>query len=110
MLLVSVTGTGGNSSGTGAAGGSGSPAAAPGPAPGGPHAGTGPSEGGAQLQVWRRGGAEKETVSDVGTREFHRGQMCPAWTGLLLITAVLLFFLECVAYMNVGHLFVDDMC
>lgn len=69
MLLVSVTGTGGNSSGTGAAGGSGSPGAAPGPAPGGPHAGTGPSEGGAQLQVWRRGGAEKETVNDVGTRE-----------------------------------------
>lgn len=48
-LLVSVTGIGGNFSGTGAEGGSRSPAAAPGPAPGGPHADTGPSGGEARL-------------------------------------------------------------
>lgn len=43
-LLVSVTGIGGNFSGTGAEGGSQSLEAAPDPAPGGPHADTGPSE------------------------------------------------------------------
>lgn len=43
-LLVSVTGIGGNFSGTGAEGGSRSPEDAPGPTPGGPHADTGPSE------------------------------------------------------------------
>lgn len=55
-LLVSVTGIGGNFSGTGAGGGPRSPEAAPDPAPCGPHADTGPSEGGARL----RRGTERE--------------------------------------------------
>lgn len=55
-LLVSVTGIGGNFSGTGAGGGSRSPEAAPGLTPGGLHADTGPSEEEAQL----RRGTERE--------------------------------------------------
>lgn len=52
-LLVSVTGIGGNLSGTGAEGGSRSPEAAPDPKPCGPHADTDPSKVEAPL---RRGG------------------------------------------------------
>lgn len=43
-LLVSVTGSGGNFSGTGVEEGSRSLEAGPDPTPGGPHADTGPSE------------------------------------------------------------------
>lgn len=56
-LLVSVTGTGGNSSGTGAEGGSRSPEAAPGPTPGEPRADIGPSVEEAQLKRRREGGS-----------------------------------------------------
>lgn len=49
-LLVSVTGTGGNFSKTGAEGGSRSPEADPDPTPGGLLADTGPLEGGVQLR------------------------------------------------------------
>lgn len=49
-LLVSVTGTGGNFSKTGAEGGSRSPEAGPGPTPGGPLADTGPLEAEVQLR------------------------------------------------------------
>lgn len=49
-LLVSVTGTGGNFSKTGAEGGSRSPEAGPGPTPGGPPADTGPLEAEVQLR------------------------------------------------------------
>lgn len=49
-VLVSVTGIGGNSLGTGAAGGFGSPEAVRGPTPGGLHVDTGPSEEEAQLR------------------------------------------------------------
>lgn len=49
-LLVSVTGIGGNFSGTGAEGGYQSPEDAPCPAPGGPHGDTGPSEEEVQLK------------------------------------------------------------
>lgn len=64
VLLVSVTGTGGNSLGTGAEGGSGSPEAALGPTPDGLHVDTGPSEGEAQLQ---RGADKGENVNDEST-------------------------------------------
>lgn len=49
-LLVSVTGTGGNFSKTGAEGGSRSPEADPDPTPGGPRGDTGPLEGEVQLR------------------------------------------------------------
>lgn len=49
-LLVSVTGTGGNFSKTGAEAGSRSPEADPDPTPGGPLADTGPLAGGVQLR------------------------------------------------------------
>lgn len=49
-LLVSVTGTGGNFSKTGAEGGSRSPEAGLDPTPGGPLADTGPLEGGVPLR------------------------------------------------------------
>lgn len=54
-LLVSVTGTGGNFSKTGAEGGSRSPEADPDPRPGGPRGDTGPLEGEVPL------GSESET-------------------------------------------------